>query len=87
MKAKTVRLLILAAVCTVALWPAAVSQAWDACPSTHCSFWRDVCENNTGSFTQTVLGYCDQDGNNILHWAGHCEYDWRGPWDVTCWGI
>lgn len=85
MKAKAVRFLILAAVCTVALWPPAVSLAYEACPSTQCSFWQNVCEGNTGTYTQTVIGICEVDvGSNALLWNAHCEYTWRGPWDVQC---
>lgn len=84
MKAKAVRLLILAAVCTVALWPPAVSLAYPPCPNEQCSFWQNVCEGNTGTYTQIFVGICEQDGHNVLYWTAHCEYTWRGPWDVEC---
>lgn len=88
MNAKTLRLLMLAGVCAVSLWHPKAAEAWPFCPSTHCSFWRDVCETNGGTFTQTENGRCEQaDTNIILLWNGHCEYNWRGPWDVDCYGI
>jgi len=85
MKAKAVRFLILAALCTVALWPPAASLAYDVCPTERCSFWQNVCEGNTGTVTMTVLGICEQGfESNALLWNVHCEYTWRGPWDVQC---
>jgi hypothetical protein len=88
MKRKTVRLLMLAAVCTVALWPPAVSHAWDACDGQSCPFWREVCEGNTGHFTQTNIGYCIDDTNSArVLWYAECTYTWRGPWTVNCTGI
>jgi hypothetical protein len=88
MKKTAVRLLMLAAVCTVALWPPAVSHAWEACTGESCPFWRDVCERNTGHFEQTTIGYCIDDNNNaVLLWHAECTYTWRGPWTVDCTGI
>jgi hypothetical protein len=88
MKKKAVYLLVLAAVCTVALWPPAVSLAWDQCPGQSCPFWRDVCERNGGTFTQEPVGYCIQeDTSSTLLWDAVCTYDWRGPWYMSCTGI
>jgi hypothetical protein len=88
MKAKAVRLLLLAAVCSVALWPPAVSHAWDYCPGQSCPFWREVCEGNTGTFTQTNIGYCIQDDESTtVLWFAECTYTWRGPWTMYCTGI
>lgn len=88
MKAKAVRLLMLAALCTIALWPPAVSHAWDWCPNEQCPFWREVCEGNTGTFTQTNVGYCKVDETtNIVLWHAECTYTWRGPWSLYCTGL
>jgi hypothetical protein len=88
MRAKAVRLLILAAVCSVALWPPAVSHAWDYCPGQSCPFWRDVCEQGGGTFDQTNVGYCQVDEQNVtVLWEAVCTYDWRGPWYMSCTGI
>ena len=88
MKAKTFRLIALALVCAAALWRPATALAYEICPSQQCSFWRNVCENNTGHFTQTQIGYCEPETGGItVLWNGHCEYTWRGPWDITCVGI
>jgi len=88
MKANAVRLMLLAAVLTVALWTPRVSLAFDVCPAQHCSFWRDVCEGNTGTFTQTDIGRCELESGTITPlYSATCTYTWRGPWTVQCWGI
>ncbi|HKI06415.1 MAG TPA: hypothetical protein VKK31_30830 [Thermoanaerobaculia bacterium] len=88
MKAKAVRLMLLAAVLTVALWTPAVSLAFVACPSQHCSFWREVCENNAGHFTQSSTVSCELPSGAITPlYLGTCTYDWRGPWTIDCYGI
>lgn len=90
MTGKAVRLLLLAVLCTAALWSPAPSQALDYehCPNEYCGFWRNVCENNTGTFVQTSVGYCLDDNENItVLFEGTCTYTWRGPWTIDCTGI
>lgn len=89
MKAKAVRLLLLAAVCTVALWPPAISSAdYPPCPNEACGFWRNVCENNTGTFSQDDSDLCWDENNNLqVYFHGTCTYSWRGPWTVDCVGF
>jgi hypothetical protein len=88
MKAKNVRLLVLAAVCAVALWTPAPARAWDACPSAYCGDWRYTCNLNGGTFNQTQDNYCElPSGNNTTYWNGVCTYSWRGPWTIQCYGI
>jgi hypothetical protein len=88
MRAIAIRFLLLAAVCTVALWSPAVSLAWDLCPEQSCPFWRDVCERGGGSFNQTDMGICVKEDNNItVHWHGVCTYPDRDPWTMECVGI
>jgi hypothetical protein len=88
MKAKAARLMVLAAVCTVALWPPAISSAdYPPCPSQYCGFWRNVCEN-TGTYVQTSIGYClDENDNLTVLFDSECTYTWRGPWTMQCTGI
>jgi hypothetical protein len=88
MKAKVVRLLLLAAVCTVGLWPPAVSFAWDACPGQSCPFWRDVCEIGGGTFVQTNIGRCVQeDSTTVVLWHAVCTAPTHDPWTMDCTGI
>ena len=88
MKPKVVRLLLLAAVCTVALWPPAVSLAWDACPGQACAFWRNVCEMGGGTFDQTNIGRCIQeDSTTTVLWHGVCTGPYHAPWTMDCTGI
>ena len=89
MKAKAVRLLLLAAVCTVALWPPAIASAdYPRCPDEYCGFWRNVCENNTGTFSQDESDLClDENDNLQVYFHATCTYSWRGPWTVDCTGF
>jgi len=91
MKAKIVKLLMLSAVCTVALWPPAISLAWDQCLGQSCPFWRNVCEIGGGTFDQQVdpvYERCVEENESIVvQYYSVCTYPDRAPWSIRCTGI
>ena len=85
MKRKVVRLLSLAAVSTVLLWPAATSGALDFCPVQSCPFWRGVCVNGGGTWTLTDTGICLMENNSVNEkFQGVCTAPTHDPWSMDC---
>ena len=87
MKRKVVRLLSLAAVWTVALWPAATSGAWDACPTQSCDFWQNVCQIGGGDWDMTDTGICIKEDNSFSEsFRGDCTpaHPEQAPWSMDC---
>jgi hypothetical protein len=87
MKRKVVRLLSLAAVGTVALWPAAISGAWDSCPVQSCDFWQDVCQRGGGDWNMDENGICLKEDNNFtesFHVTCTPPNPAQAPWSVDC---
>jgi hypothetical protein len=87
MKKKVIHLLSLAAVSTVALWPAAISGAWDSCPVESCDFWQDVCQRGGGDWDVTDTGICIMENNSFsesFHAVCTPAHPLQAPWSVDC---
>jgi hypothetical protein len=88
MKEKVVvRLLSLAALGTVALWPAANSEAWDWCPVQSCDFWQNVCQTGGGDWDLDDIGICIKEDNNMteaFHATCTPPNPAQAPWSVDC---
>ena len=85
MKGKVARLLSLAAVSTVALWPAAISGAWDSCPVQSCDFWQNVCQIGGGDWSMHETGICIKEDNNFnASFHAVCTPPSNAPWSVDC---
>ena len=87
MKGKVVRLLSLAAVSTVALWPAAISGAWDWCPVQSCDFWQNVCQTGGGDWDLDDIGICIKEDNSFteaFHATCTPSHPQQAPWSVDC---
>ena len=85
MKGKAVRLLSLAAVSTVAFWPAAISGAWDSCPVQSCDFWQNVCQIGGGDWSMDDIGICIKEDNSFTEsFHAVCTAPTHAPWSVDC---
>ena len=85
MKGKAIRLLLLAAVSAVVLWPAATSWALNYCPVQSCPFWRSVCVNPGGTWSLTDTGISLMEDNSINEsFRGVCTAPTHDPWSMDC---
>jgi hypothetical protein len=88
MKRKVVRLLsLLAAVGTIALWPAANSGAWEACPTQSCDFWQGICQMGGGDWDVTDTGICIMENNSpseSFHAVCTPPNPAQAPWSMDC---
>jgi hypothetical protein len=84
MQRKVIRLLLLAALSVVVLWPAAPSWALDFCPVQSCPFWIDICERGGNTWSLIDNGICLMDDNSVnAKFRVVCTTP-SGQWSVDC---
>lgn len=85
MQRKAIRLLLLAAVSVVMLWPAAPSWALTFCPVQSCPFWINVCQTGGGTWSLIDTGICLMDDNSInASFRVVCTTPSNDQWSVDC---
>ena len=84
MQRKAVRLLLLAAVSVVVLWPAAPSWALDFCPVQSCPFWIDICQRGGNTWSLIDTGICLMDNNSVNEKFRVVCTTSSGQWSVDC---
>jgi hypothetical protein len=84
MQRKVARLLLLAALSVLALWPTAPSWALDFCPVQSCPFWIDICERGGNSWSLVTTGICLMDDNSINTKFRVVCTTTSGQWNVDC---
>jgi hypothetical protein len=85
MQGKVIRLLLLAAVSVVVLWPAAPSWALDFCPVQSCPFWINVCQIGGHTWSLTDTGICLMENNSVNEkFRVVCTISTDNQWSVDC---
>ncbi len=85
MQRKVIRLLLLAAVSVVVLWPAAPSWALPFCPVQSCPFWINVCQIGGNTWSLTDTGNCLMDDHSINEsFRVDCTISTNDHWSVDC---
>jgi hypothetical protein len=85
MQRKGIRMLLLAVVSTIALWPVATSWALDFCPVQSCPFWSNVCTIGGGTWSLTDTGICLMENNSVNEkFRGTCTAPTHDSWTMDC---